>query len=220
MTRRQDHGWQDLQQLWQSETVPADVDAAARQRVERERRRMVLAAATEAFVVLAVGAWSVHLLTTRPDPALIVTLLVFWTFAGVLVGFGILTRRGTWAPSAESTRAYLRLSVERAQRREQLGRQALKLMVVWTVAAVGLLGWSASGAVREGEPLLPLLRIAAPVLLLTFGLLGVFTEQARRRARTEITQLEDIIDAFSEMEASGSAEEDTGPDPGQAARRL
>jgi cation transport ATPase len=220
MTRRQDHGWQDLQQLWQSETVPADVDAAARQRVERERRRMVLAAATEAFVVLAVGAWSVHLLTTRPDPALIVTLLVFWTFAGVLVGFGILTRRGTWAPSAESTRAYLRLSVERAQRREQLGRQALKLMVVWMVAAVGLLGWSASGAVREGEPLLPLLRIAAPVLLLTFGLLGVFTEQARRRARTEITQLEDIIDAFSEMEASGSAEEDTGPDPGQAARRL
>jgi len=181
---------------------------------------MLLAVATEAFVVLAVGAWSVHLLTTRPDPVLIVTLLVFWTFAGILVGFGILTRQGTWTPSSESTRAYLVLSLERAQRWEQLARQTLKLMALWLIAAVGLLGWSAFGAVREGEPLLPLLRIAAPVFLLTFGLLGVLTERARRRARTEIRQLEDIVDAFSEREEAGSAEEDTGPTPGHDASGL
>lgn len=181
---------------------------------------MFLAVAAEAFVVLAVGAWSVHLLTTRPNPALIVTLLVFWTFAGILVGFGILTRRGTWAPSSESTRAYLRLSLERAQRREQLARQALKLMALWLIAAVGLLGWSAVGVVREGEPLLPLLRSAAPVLLLTFGLLGILTESARRRAHTEITHLEGLVDAFSEQEESGSAEEDTGPEPDHDVNRL
>ena len=181
---------------------------------------MFLAVAAEAFVVLAVGAWSVHLLAMRPDPALIVTLLVFWTFAGILVGAGIVTRRGTWAPSSESTRAYLRLSLERAQRREQLASQGLKLMALWLIAAVGLLGWSAFGTVREGEPLLPLLRIAVPVLLLTFGLLGIFTERTRRRARAEITQLEDIVDAFGELEGSGSAEEDTGGKPGQEVGRL
>lgn len=181
---------------------------------------MFLAVAAEAFVVLAVGAWSVHLLTTRQNPALIVTLLVFWTFAGILVGFGILTRRGTWAPSSESTRAYLRLSLERAQRREQFARQALKLMALWLIAAVGLLGWSAVGAVREGEPLLPLLRSAAPVLLLTFGLLGILTEWARRRARAEITHLEDLVDAFREQEESESAEEDTGPEPNHDVNRL
>jgi len=220
MTRRQDPGWQHLQQLWQSEVVPPDIEAAARQRVQRGRRRMFLAVAAEAFVVLAVGAWSVHLLTTRPDPALIITLLVFWTFAGILVGFGILTRRGTWAPSSESTRAYLTLSLERARRREQLARQALKLMVLWLIAAVGLLGWSAFGAVREGEPLLPLLRSAAPVLLLTFGLLGILTDWSRRRARREITHLEGIVDAFIELEEYGSAEEDSGPESGHDENRL
>ena len=203
MIRKEEPSWEQLQRLWQSEGVPPDVDAAARQRVEWGRRRMLVAIVLETFVVLAVGAWSVHLLAARPDPSVIVTLLVFWTFAGILVGFGILTRRGTWAPASESTRSYLKLSLERAQRREQFARRALKLMALWLIAAVGLLVWSAVGAVREGEALLPLLRDAAPVLLLTFGVLGILTEWSRRRTLVEITKLEDIVDVFSEAEEAG-----------------
>ncbi len=220
MSRRQDPDWQHLQQLWQSEAVPPDVDATARRRVEWGRRRMLLAIAAEALVVLAVGAWSVHVLATRPDPIVIVTLLVCWPFAGILVGLGILTRRGTWAPSSESTHSYLRLSLERAQRQEQLAKKALKLMVIWLVSAVGLLGWSAVGAVREGEPLLLPLRNAAPVLLLTFGVLGILTEWARRRARAETTKLEEVFDALSAGEEAGSAEADGGPKRGPDSGRL
>lgn len=203
MTKEQEPTWEQLQRLWQSEGVPPDVDAVARRRAERGRRRMLLALVMEALVVLAVGAWSVHLLATRPDPALIVILLVFWAFAGTLVGFGILTRRGTWAPASESTRSYLRLSLERARRRERLARGTLKLMALWLIAAITLLLWSAVGAVRDGEALLPLLRSSAPVLLLTFGVLGIVTERARRRARAEIPKLKAIVNAFDEGEEAG-----------------
>jgi hypothetical protein len=166
----------------------------------------------EGLVVLGVGAWSVHLLTTQPEPVIIVTLLVFWTFAGILIGFGIVKRRGSWAPSSESTSSYLRLSLERAERREQIARFALKLMAVWFLASVGLLTWSGIGTVREGGALLPLLRQAAPVLVLTFGVLGVLTEWTRRRARANVANLEGIVDAFGEGEEDGEPEDATGPD--------
>lgn len=212
MNRQRETGWEELQRRWQSEGVPPDVDAAARRRVERGRRRMLLTVVAEGLVVLGVAAWSVHLLATQPDPVIIVTLLVFWTFAGILIGFGIVKRRGSWAPSSQSTSSYLRLSLERAERREQIARFALKLLAVWFLAAVGLLTWSAVGTVREGEALLPLLRQATPVLVLTFGVLGVLTEWTRRRARAEVADLEEIVDAFGERWEYGELEEGTGPD--------
>lgn len=220
MSRDQEPSWEQLQRLWQSEGVPPDVDAAARRRAERGRRRMLLAIVMEAFVVVAIGAWSVHLLATQPDPAIIVTLLVFWTFAGILVGFGILTRRGTWAPDSESTRSYLKLSLERARRREEFARGALKLMALWLIAAMGLLLWSAVDVVREGEALLPLLRNSAAVFVMTFGLLGILTEWSRRRARAEITKLEGIVDAFREDEEAGQAEGEDGSGHSSEAGRL
>lgn len=216
MNREQGTGWEELQRRWQSEGVPPDVDAAARKRVERGRRRMLLTVVVEGLVVLGVAAWSVHLLATQPDPVIIVTLLVFWTFAGILIGFGVVKRRGSWAPSSQSTSSYLRLSLERAERREQIARFALKLMAVWFLAAVGLLTWSAVGTIREGGALLPLLRQATPVLVLTFGVLGVLTEWTRRRARAEVEHLEEIVDAFGEGEDEEELEE--GARPGGAHR--
>lgn len=212
MNREQETGWEELQRRWQSEGVPPDVDAAARKRVERGRRRMLLTVVGEGLVVLGVGAWSVHLLMTQPDPVIIVTLLVFWTFAGILMGFGIVKRRGSWAPSSESTISYLRLSLKRAERREQIARFTLKLMAVWFLAAVALLTWSGVGIVREGGAVVPLLRQAVPVFALTFGVLGVLTEWTRRRARADVTNLKEIVDVFGEGEEDGEPEDATGPD--------
>lgn len=212
MNREQETRWEEFQRRWQSEGVPPDVDAAARQRVERGHRRMLLTVVVEGLVVLGVGAWSIHLLATQPDPVIIVTLLVFWTFAGILIGFGIVKRRGIWAPSSQSTSSYLRLSLERAERREKIARFTLKLMCVWFLAAVGLQFWSAIGTVREEGALLPLLRQATPVLVLTFGVLGVLTEWTRRRARADVTNLEEIVDVFGEGEEDGEPEEGTGLD--------
>lgn len=212
MNREQETGWKELQRRWQSEGVPPDVDAAARQRVERGRRRMLLTVVVEGLVVLGVGAWSVHLLMTRPGPVIIVTLLVFWTFAGILAGFGIVKRRGSWAPSSESTISYLRLSLNRAERREQIARFTLKLMAVWFIVAAALLTWSGIGIVREGGAVMPLLRQAVPVFALTFGVLGVLTEWTRRRARADVAKLEEIVDVFGEDDEGGEPEDATGPD--------
>lgn len=70
----------------------------------------------------------------RRQPAPVGALLVFWTAAGIVIGTGILNQRGIWAPVEESTRSYLRPSLERSLRREELSRFSLWLMAFWFVA--------------------------------------------------------------------------------------
>lgn len=199
MTRAEFADQRELQRQWQSEDVPASIQSAARRRVDRERRRQLLTVALEAASVLAVGAWSVRTVMREPEPFVVLTMFVFWTFAAVLIGFGIVKRRGTWSSDSHSTMTYLSLSVERARRAEQIARFALKLMAVWFLAAVLLLAWR-GGIIQEGQSLAALIRHAIPIFLLTFGVLGILAERARRRARRDVARLGGIIHAFRQSE--------------------
>jgi uncharacterized membrane protein YcjF (UPF0283 family) len=205
MSEKEPFDWTELQQRWQSEEVPAEVKAEARRHVERDRRRLLLELVFTGIVVLSVGAWSVRVLITDPQPGTIVGMLVFWSFAGILIGAGILNQRGIWAPAEESTRSYLRLSLERALRREELSRFGLWLMAFWFVAAAGMLTWSAVEAYQSGRDLLPMLLEGAAILGLTFGVLGVFTEWSRRRARRRAAELQDTLRALDQEGADGGS---------------
>jgi len=205
MSERQPFDWKELQKRWQSEEVPPEVKAEARRRMERGRRRLVVELVLTGIVVLGVAAWSVRVLTTEPELATIVSMLIFWTFAGILIGAGILNQRGMWVPAEESTRSYLHLSLERARRKEELSRFSLWLMAFWFVVAAGLLTWSAVEAARSDQALLPVLLRGALVLGLTFGVLGVFAERSRRQARGTATELEDTLRALDEDRSHGAS---------------
>jgi hypothetical protein len=203
MSEKEPFDWTELQQQWQSEEVPAEVKAEARRHVERDRRRLLLEWVFTGIVVSSVGAWSVRVLINDPDPGTIVGMLVFWTFAGILIGAGILNQRGLWAPAEESTRSYLRLSLERALRREALSRFGLWLMAFWFVAAAGMLTWSAVEAHRSGRDVLPMLLEGAATLGLTFGVLGIFTEWSRHRARRRAAELRHTLRGLEQEGADG-----------------
>ncbi|TVR60587.1 MAG: hypothetical protein EA422_13655 [Gemmatimonadales bacterium] len=205
MSEKPPFDWTELQKRWQSEEVPPEVESGARRRMERDRRRLVGELVLTGIVVPGVGAWSVGVLTTDPEPATIVAMLVFWTFAGILIGAGILNQRGMWAPAEESTRSYLRLSLERARRKAELSRFGLWLMAFWFVMAGGLLIWSAVEAIQSDQALLPVLLRGALILGLTFGVLGVFTERSRRRARETAAELEATLHALDEEGADGGS---------------
>jgi len=203
MSEKQPVDWTKLQQRWQSEEVPPEVKAEVRRRMERGRRRLLLELVLTGIVVLGVAAWSVRVLTTDPEPATILAMLIFWSFAGILIGAGILNQRGMWAPAEESTRSYLRLSLERARRKEELSRFSLWLMAFWFVVAAGLLTWPAVEAVRSDQALLPVLLRGALILGLTFGVLGVFAERSRLRARETAVELEATLRALDGEGADG-----------------
>jgi len=80
-------------------------------------------------------------------------------------------------------------------------------MACWFVVAAGLLAWSGVEAVQSGRALLPVILKGALILVLTFGVLGVFAERSRRRARRKAVELEDILGALEEGADRGSPEE-------------
>lgn len=192
--------WTELQQQWQSEGVPAEVKAEARRRVKRDHNRLRLELTLTGIAVLGVGAWSIRVLTTGAEAATMAVMLVFWTFAGILIGKGFLTLRGTWAPVDESTRSYLHLSLNRAMRRQDLSRFGLWLMAFWGIVSVGLLAWMAAGAVQSGHSLAPVVVRGALTLSLTLGVLGIWAERSRRRARRMEAELRDTLRRLDEDE--------------------
>lgn len=214
MSERQTDNWNELQKRWQSEEVPPEVKTEARRRMARGRRSLMVELVLTGVVVLGVGAWSAQVLTSGPESVTVAALLIFWTFAGILIGAGILNQRGIWAPAEESTRSYLRLSLARARRKEELSRFSLWLMAFWFVAAAGFLTWSVVEAVRSDQALLPVLLEGSLILGLTFGVLGTFAERSRRRSRESAIELDDLL--FELGKESGEAAPPGVGEPGRA----
>jgi Na+/melibiose symporter-like transporter len=116
---------------WQADPEPGpEIRDVIRQRVKRRSLKMALSAAGEmvsAIGMLAFVAWS-----ALRDPTAInvgamacLALLILWAMS-----FSLWYLRGTWRPSAETTSAFVALSVLRCQRRLQALRAGWWLLAL------------------------------------------------------------------------------------------
>lgn len=181
MTKEPDDELRDWMADWQAEPEPAlEVRDAIRRRVQRKSLRMALAAILETVFALAMLAFVVW--SALREPTLInagamacLALLILWA-----TGCSLWYLRGTWRPNAETTSAFLDLSILRCQRRLRAVRAGwwllaleLAVMIPWIVLSLK--------AKTAGFGLLAVLTV----------LVSAFLIVAEKRTRRELREWEE-----------------------------
>lgn len=181
-TGEPDNELRDWMADWQADPEPTpEIRDAIRQRVQRKSLRMALATAAETIFGLAMLAFVVW--SALREPTLInasamacLALLILWA-----TGCSLWYLRGTWKPSAETTSAFIDLSLLRCHRRLRAVRAGwwllaleLAVMIPWI-----LLSLKAKGA---GFGLLAVLTV----------LVSAFLVVAERRTRRELREWEEM----------------------------
>lgn len=141
MTHPISEEWTALAAAWQSAPVAHGLSLETLMRRERRRRvLMTLVVVSEALISLAGLAFAY--LAARRMPASGGSILVggVVVYIAVLTAFAVWNRRGTWRPLAETTEAFIAISILRCRRglrtvRFVIGIVLLQLlaMLVWTI---------------------------------------------------------------------------------------
>lgn len=181
-TREPDNELRDWMADWQADPEPApEIRDAIRQRVQRKSLRMALAAAFETLFALAMLAFVTWSALREPTPIhagamAVLALLILWA-----TGVGLWYLRGTWRPSAETTSAFIDLSLLRCQRRLRAVRAG------WWLLAL------------EVAVMIPWIVLSVKAKDAAFGLLAVLTVLvstvlivAERRTRRELREWEEM----------------------------
>jgi Na+/melibiose symporter-like transporter len=182
MTKETDDELRDWMADWQADPEPApEIRDAIRQRVQRKSLRMALAATGEivfALVMLAFVVWSalreptfVHVVAMA-----CLALLILWA-----TGYSLWYLRGTWRPSAETTSAFIDLSLLRCHRRLRSVRAGWWLLVLELAVMIPWIVFSLK-AKTAGFGLLAVLT----------ALVSVFLIVGERRTRRELSEWEEM----------------------------
>jgi Kef-type K+ transport system membrane component KefB len=152
VTRNRADGWDELRTLWRQAEGPVPPSAGAVRRLVR-RRQWRLAATlcgevvVTGFLVVAT-VWRIGL---GLDAFWWTWLVLVWASWMAAVGFALWNRRGVWRCAERSTRAFLRLLVERSRRHRRTARFVLLFVAVQGLAVAVLLAWAGlRGDVRQG----------------------------------------------------------------------
>lgn len=181
-TGQPDDELRDWMADWQADPEPApEIRDAIRQRIKRKSLRMALAVAFEILFTLAMLAFLTRSALRDPAPfnvgaMVCLALLVLW-----IEGCSLWYLRGTWRPSAETTSAFLDLSLLRCRRRLRALRAGwwllaleLGIMIPWI-----LLSLKAKGA-------------AFGLLVVLTALVSAVLIVEERRTRRELREWEEM----------------------------
>jgi len=146
-------GWNALAAAWQQRDAQLAVDPQSlRAKVQRETTIMRRGLIVEIVFSLAVVAMTVWGLVIEHGPGTLLIVIDTWAVLAIVWAFVLWGRSGLWAPSAESTEAYLVLSRRRAELRLRTAWLAIALVVAQLVVAraasvpSSLVQWSAAAA--------------------------------------------------------------------------
>lgn len=172
--------WQAWTAAWTASEEPA-LSERLQRKIARQRRRLVLAAAGEGVLMLALAVLSVVVLAGEGQSWEVVWLATLWGFALLALGFAYWNRRATWRAAGETVSDHLRLSRLRCERQRRTIHFALLLFGAEAIAIVAQLEWFD--------------RLVPEALYLLAGLgaaLGIWSLWAQRRLVRELER----IDAF------------------------
>lgn len=177
---------------WQGDPEPApEVRDAIQRRVRRQSVKMALYTAGELTLSLVMLAFVIRTAVARPvffNVAAMagLALVILWA-----VTYSLWSSRGTWRPGAETTTAFLDLSVLRCRRRLNALRAGWWLLAMELAILIPWLHLLLSS--RPAHPPAAWSYAAGfGFLLLVASLAVVFLIVARRKARRELRELEEL----------------------------
>lgn len=177
---------------WQVGPEPEpEVRDAIRRRVRRQSRKLVLYTAGELTLGLLMLAFVIRTAVARPvffNVAAMagLALAILWA-----VTYSLWSSRGTWRPAAETTTAFLDLSILRCRRRLNALRAGWWLLAVELAIMIPWLHL----LLRSGganAPLTPGYAAAFGFLILVASLAVAFLIVAKRKARRELREIEEL----------------------------
>jgi hypothetical protein len=176
---------------WQSKAVPAsDADAAERlrRRVLRETRWIKLGLIAPVLVTVVIGG-AMILRALRSEQSLDAWLAVeTWTFITIIWAGSLWIARGTWRPLADTTTAFVDLSIRRREANFRgaifglclyVAQVGFIVLVLGRVSPGGIVGLVTSGFL-----------IVAGWIGVPFGLAALYC--FRRRQRRELEHLHEL----------------------------
>jgi hypothetical protein len=172
---------------WQTEPEPApEVRDAIRRRVKRQTLKMMLSLAGEVVLTLGLLGIVINSAVRWPEPLNLAAMaglvvLIFWA-----IGSSLWFRRGTWRPSAETTSAFLDLSILRCRRRLAALRAGWFLLAMEEAI---LIPWLC--VLLNGKPAGDYIRAFGFLVLMTV-LVVAFSLTVQRRTRRELEEMEAV----------------------------
>lgn len=154
-----DPEWNDLMQAWQSqapeEAAPAPLSDEVRRRIRSRVRwqsfRLILNAASQVALAVAIVVWMASYLDLRQPIHLTVMIGTLFLSAGAMF-FGIWNFRGTWWPAAESTVTFVDLSLERCRRKLKTVRFSYRFLAV---ELAFMIPWATWALLSRADPWAP-----------------------------------------------------------------
>lgn len=180
MTGPAEAWFEDWAKVWRTGGLPEGVEADVRRSADRRTRAMRLWLGAEVVVTAATLGAVGTVVTARGGVISLGWAVAAAIHTGVVWGFTIWNRRGTWLPLGESTVEYLRLTRLRVE-----GRRRAAVFTLWLVgfevAALG--GLAAARWPTPGGP-----RAWLSAAAVTSAAIG-WAIWSRRRARAALSRL-------------------------------
>ena len=144
-----DREMRDWMEDWRDDAPPgAEARAAILRHVRRRSRTLALVTAGDLVVtILLLGLFGALLARAR-EPETIAVLVAGGLLAVSALGLATWNRRGIWRPSAETTEAFLEISLLRCRRSLRAVRYSYGIMVV---EALLLVPWLVIGILRRPD---------------------------------------------------------------------
>jgi hypothetical protein len=173
-----------------------------RQRVRRQRVRMIVSLTGEGLLSIVWLSTAVLLALRRPSAPILILAAGIWAFVGVAMTFSIWNSIGAWRPAGESVRDFVELARERYLRDLRAVRFGMALLLVMLVFTLGWTQWT------RGTDVLPeMSRLARTVLVLPILIptgTYLWLRFWRRRALRELALLDETR---RHLETSGEPSE-------------
>lgn len=123
---------------WRSETEPLP---EIKSKIKRESRRFVLGNIVAAAAAIAALVFSAMVALRDPSPEKIAWAVGIWVLTFVAGGYRVWNQRGVWRPAAQTTRAFVELSYNRAMAKVRAIRFASYVMLAWIAYYAALTVW-------------------------------------------------------------------------------